>query len=593
MKKIYFLICSIPLFMQAQIQLSAIDYLDTNNVKAAILCNADFGWDLSNSQYEVPKGSGKHPLFCGSLWIGGYHNGSLRMAANTYRQTGMDFWPGPLDTTNASITIPVSNQWNKLWKIGRGQIEQFIQQWNLGNVQNGSFIPPQVILTWPAHGTGNLSKYLAPFVDKNGDGLYNPVQDGDYPLMKGDQMIWWVINDALAAHGETGAAQIGVEIHCSAYSYHRPCIGKALEALNNTTYYNYKIINRSPDVLDSAVVGFFIDSDLGNFADDYVGCNVGSNLAFTYNANISDAVYGPSPPAFSLLTLKGPTADLDDGIDNDRDSCIDCSWSIDTSDCSKDIFSTPIADETYPETIAMSSFMYMDNTTTSFYGGHYKMLNALWNSVHLTYGGNGTNSSNAPCTFAFPGYSDPNGWGLGYQPGSPPIIPPGGGPWTEHDLARTPGDRKMYIGMGRFTLKPNSYKEVDMALVFSRDSANCSNNLCALAVAEADADTLQKLFTCSHKFPSCSSGIGISEIKNNGFNIYPNPVYNYLNIELHEAALRTTIEITDVLGKKVGSFDFTEGQKHLSIPVENLSKGVYTVKVRSGNSYGVKKFIKD
>ena len=211
MKKIYFLLIVFAFAntIQSQIQVSAIDYLDTNNVRAAIICNADFGWDFSNSQYEVPKGSGKHPLFCGSLWIGGYHNGGLRMAANTYRQNGIDFWPGPLDTTNASITIPVSNQWNQLWKITSNQINQFIQQWNLGNVQSGAFIPPTVILNWPAHGTGNQAKYLAPFVDVNGNGIYNPVLEGDYPLIKGDQMIWWVINDVLAIHGETGAAAIG------------------------------------------------------------------------------------------------------------------------------------------------------------------------------------------------------------------------------------------------------------------------------------------------------------------------------------------------------------------------------------------------
>ncbi|MBK7183400.1 MAG: hypothetical protein IPH89_10910 [Bacteroidetes bacterium] len=37
------------------------------------------------------------------------------------------------------------------------------------------------ILSWPAHGTGNFSRNLAPFVDVNADGNYNPLTGGDYP----------------------------------------------------------------------------------------------------------------------------------------------------------------------------------------------------------------------------------------------------------------------------------------------------------------------------------------------------------------------------------------------------------------------------
>ena len=42
--------------------------------------------------------------------------------------------------------------------------------------------------------TINFDKDLAPFVDVDNDGNYNPL-NGDYPKIKGNQSIWWVMND--------------------------------------------------------------------------------------------------------------------------------------------------------------------------------------------------------------------------------------------------------------------------------------------------------------------------------------------------------------------------------------------------------------
>ena len=62
--------------------------LDINNVRARILNGGDMWWDLViNPHYEVPKGSGKHSMFSGSIWIGGLDAGNqLKLAAQKYRQ---------------------------------------------------------------------------------------------------------------------------------------------------------------------------------------------------------------------------------------------------------------------------------------------------------------------------------------------------------------------------------------------------------------------------------------------------------------------------------------------------------------------------
>ena len=60
-------------------------------------------WDLNDPKYIVPNvepGKGipeVSSIFAGAVWLGGFDDGgNLKMAAQTYRSAGNDFWPGPL-----------------------------------------------------------------------------------------------------------------------------------------------------------------------------------------------------------------------------------------------------------------------------------------------------------------------------------------------------------------------------------------------------------------------------------------------------------------------------------------------------------------
>ena len=101
--------------------------LDVNNVRTPIFINGDMWWDLvGNAEYEVPFGSGKHSLFSGAIWIGGKDaQQNLRVAAQTYRQSGSDFWPGPLDTTDATITNDVCVEYDRHWKVTLAEVKEF------------------------------------------------------------------------------------------------------------------------------------------------------------------------------------------------------------------------------------------------------------------------------------------------------------------------------------------------------------------------------------------------------------------------------------------------------------------------------------
>ena len=121
--------------------------LDINNVRARIINGSDKWYDLSsgNPVYEIPKGSGKHSMYEAALWIGGYDaNGNIHLSAQTYRQTGNDFWEGPVEKNGCAISTDTVNcpTYQHIWKFLTSDITNFI---STGTATND-------ITTYPANG---------------------------------------------------------------------------------------------------------------------------------------------------------------------------------------------------------------------------------------------------------------------------------------------------------------------------------------------------------------------------------------------------------------------------------------------------------
>lgn len=445
--------------------------LDINNVRTTILAGGDMWWDLISAQYEIPKGSGKHAIFAGSLWIGGIDaGGTLRVAAMTYRQTGNDFWPGPLDTTTTSIEASVCSEYDKHFKIELEQVEALVE-WQ---TNGGTYQMPQVIEEWPGNGdeTEGQAHFLAPFHDTDGDGFYDPSIDfPDYSIsavanvgrLYGDQTIWWVFNDKGNVHSETSGEPIGIEIRAQAFAF------ATNDAINDMTFYNYEIINRSTITLGETYFGIWVDPDLGDAFDDYVGCDVERGLGYCYNGDNDDgtaAGYGSNPPAIGMDFFQGPLADPNDGIDNDRDSLID----------------EP------NEQIIMSKFVYYDNdwssrgnpSTATHY---YNYLKGIWkDGTSITYGGNGYQTG-SECDFMFPDDSDPYGWGTDGITQDP---------WSEESEGNTPADRRFLQSAGEFTLLPGAVNTITCGLVFA--SSGSGGNTGSLELLKLYDDYAQALF---------------------------------------------------------------------------------------------------
>ncbi len=550
--------------------------LDINNVRAGITNRSDMHWDIGGdgtAMYEVPKGSGNSSNFASALWIGGLDaGGQLHGGAQTYRQGGVDFWPGPLDTITGTIDTATAGNYDKIWKVSYTDINNFITAYN-----SGSIVATEDMMTWPAHGTNNNSRNLAPFVDNNGDGMYNP-NDGDYPKIKGDQALYFIYNDKLAAHS-TGYSPMGLEVQGMAYAYGCPSVVSGHNELTYTTFYDYKVINRSSQSYHDVYATMWSDVDLGQYSDDYIGCDVAGNYGYAYNGDNDDQIgngsashYGAYIPAQGFNILKGPFANAGDGIDNNNNGTID----EPNEDCK------------------MNKFNYFNNSLPGAQVGttdpqtaaeYYNYMTGFWkNGTPFTCSGTGYGgTTNTPWVYS----TDPN-TGVNTDPNATCNL------WTEGSAGNMPSDRRLLLSAGPFNLNPGQMQEIEYAFVTSFDSSSANNNLISLAKLKTDIQKVNAFYNQVNK-PNCLQSIvlGVSEaLKQNDFTLYPNPARSLITLQSTiEGPVKIDYEIVDVLGKTV--IQNQNNNNTFNVNISDLNTGIYFIRLRINNSLVVKKFVKE
>ena len=451
--------------------------LNINNVRTTLLNGGDMFWDLNNARYEVPKidppGSAPsvHALFAGAIWLGGIDaGGQLKMAAQTYRQTGNDFWPGPLDN-QGNVDAQTCQDYDRHWVILGADIDKAIAAYDEATGITPEAEIPQSLKEYPAKGNPNAkgarnvtlnigNNDLAPFFDRDGDGLYDPTK-GDYPIIKkkcgdvyADQMIFWVYNDRGNIHSETGGQAIGVQVNAMAFAF------STSDEINNMTFYTYEIKNRSTVEIGNFYMGQWVDPDLGCYVNDYVGVDVSRSLGIVYNGTLNDPDcasrgYGDNPPILGVDYFEGP---LDEN----------------------------------GQQLGLSTFTYYNNTQSPIDGNpttavhFYNYMRGFWKDG-LPFSDDGTQGS---CTYR-------NGTPVKYMyPGDPTGGSVALGEKSECSCNNVPDDRRFVQSSGPFILKPGTQSNITVGVVWNRplNGSSCGSGVTfEQSIGQVD-DKAQALF---------------------------------------------------------------------------------------------------
>ena len=499
-------------------------FLEVNNVRA-LINNSTTQWFDLNSQnfYEVPKSDGsssaKNVYFANGLWLGGIDEfGQLKVAASSYAQDGYDFWPGPI--INGATESAICDAWNHLFEVTRQDVNNFLDDGTIS----------QNLLRYPASNNPHLIDLIGadlpanesyfPFFDINNDGTYNPY-DGDYPVITGDQSIHWILNDIGNEHTKSQGDAFGIEIKISAYAYNLP-------SMDTITFYRYIVTNKSDAIYEDFKFGMWVDPDLGNYDDDFIGVDTLNNLAYVYNGDDFDegaSGYGSNIPITGIMLLDGPH-------------------------------------ENSQGESKLGSFVFYNNDFTTT--GHPEStidfnnyLSAIWkNDQPITYGENGNNPNNPPTNFMYP--SNPNDLS--------------NDAWNECKVGNTPFDRRFVFSAKPITLQPDETVKFEFAVLTTFDvSYPCPDisglqNLATEVQAFYDNEINEQLLAVN-----LTDKIGSEhEIK-----LVPNPTSNYVQI-MGDLKFSKAV-LFDLQGRKVAQYIVTDNQ--ISFANKKPQIGAYILKV--------------
>jgi hypothetical protein len=437
--------------------------------------------------------------------------------------------------------IPVGQRFQRIWELKAAQIDQFRSDFAASTVNFANY--PD-IASWPGNGNVALgeSAQLAPYVDVNGDGLYRPAQDGDYPCISGDHAMWWIYNDN-GLHLETGGAPMGVQVETMAYVVDcdlSPCPDSSFRY---HTFYHVEVTNRSSNSYHDTYIGQWADVDLGNWYDDYIGCDTALNLGYVYNGDNDDEGpngYGPVPPAAGIIAFPNPL--------------------------------TP----------RLSHFQYYSNDFSATGNPttpeeHYGYMVSVWKDgqpvVNNGLDGWPSTAPGTPTNFMFPG--DP---GCGNPAG-----------WNEFTAANMPFDRRILQSFGPFELAPEATWQLDYGVLFAQGTDNI-NSVCALKTSAQNALTW---WNTSDR--SCYSEIVGREqpiSTHLSWTLSPNPATNQAQI-IFSSAIQADgqVQLLDMTGRALRTWALTPGVRSHAFTLAGVADGIYLVQVQDGQASSTRRLV--
>ncbi len=540
------------------------DYLDVNNMKARFNCFGNHFWDLMSDYAFFYRADSLINLFLvQSTWIGGMdynqHDSTLHICGDVWRNDNHHFNGGPV-----SDSYPVDNhrKWFKTWMLSQSEIDYHRAHWWLPGYRM-----PGNIKTWPTHGNPDLgqAQQLAPFEDLNRDGVYQP-DDGEYPVIRGDQAIFFIMNDESAQRDSAYAPPMQVEVHGMAYAFYRP----ENPVLMNAVFLHYDFINRSEIDYYDCYIGHFADGGIGDWSDDLMEFNVEGNYVTFFNRTESDINFPIKLPVVGVKLLQGPLMDAD-GLDNE-DSL--CDFSVNGTFFKDDRIDNERLGVTNFITHAGHTGVNGDPATGMDF---YNYMQSIWkDGTHLKYGGDGyytePGSEAIETNFYAPGASDSCFWGTGG------IIV---APWYD-DLN---WDKRSILSSGPFTFLSGDTQSVELAFVaapptdsiaFTRDTLDHFMNLLTEMFQEEAG-----LFELSKpKIPDTAYA-----------KVFPNPCQDEFYVDLSDFTMPVSFEMKDISGKSVLSGTFSRSSVN-RMSVSQLKPGLYFLILKSNQHHQVLRILK-
>jgi hypothetical protein len=501
--------------------------LDINDVQARVFNGGNLFYGnttVAGDGYLVPKNTGRSPIFNMQLWVGGLVDGELRTAGvNSNR---FEFWPGPLD--DEGNPPDDCSRYDRIYVVSRGDVARYHET---GEATDD-------LRDWPV----DLG---APVLDGDGvEGNYN-LAGGDEPAISGEQMAWWVMNDAGNVHEWTETLPIGIEVRVEAFA--KPSLEPAVD---QATLYRYRIRYGGEQPLDSAYIALFTDVTLGDVSDNYIASDTVHHMAVGYNGEETDAVYG-IPPAVGVQVLQGPVG-LPNGRDDDEDGEVDEAG----------------------ERLTMTSNTFCQEEPGPYDGtGNYNCMRGLSRRGDPIREGGGWINGTGPVTrYMFPG--DPvegEFWSMENTDGE-------GSPASPSIAYVTPGT-------GPFRLEPGEETEFVFAIPFAQGA----DRLDSVVKLREAARSLQNAYDLGLFEPQRVRPAPTEPPLPQDFALraFPNPFASSAAVELTVAdgAGSLRLAVYDVLGREVAVLAdgvLAPGEYLFTLDGAELPAGIYFVRLETG-----------
>lgn len=489
---------------------------------------------VETRRYNVPKDGNAALVYGAGIWLSGTIRDTLTSSVAYWGH--QDFRPGPLDDDG----IPTSDcsRFNRVWSVTLEDLTAYEED----------EIATDDITSWPT-GLGAPTRGVdgeeidlshLPFEDRL-DRVID-LDAGERPYLRGAQTHWWVVNDKTDSRAHPDNPPMGVEIGVTAFVFDVP------GALGRSTFFEYDIRKPTGPVIEDAYIGMYSDVDLGYFDDDFLGSDSLLGLAYIYNAEETDGIFDPVPPAVGIDFLRGPFSHLD-GIDNNGDGTIDEPGERQPMGAAR----LPVNTRTDPVTVR-----------------NYFLGRMAWGDPMVSYGrGWMSGGSDHPWTR----------WQFWGDPGEY---------WSELNIdgqgsANLPSDRRMVTGAGPVMLGPDNPQELFITYItsFGDDHIDSVRKLkvdSRFLQGLADNGTLDE-FTGPAPEPPVPDDRPLSAA------LYPVPASTVATLRYHLPNPQDVrVEVYDLLGRRVdqqtGSSD--QGTQSLTLDVSGWAPGIYVAHIRIG-----------